>query len=274
MEKATLPRSAPRCDVHAHPTMELFDTHCHLNLQDAFPDPRQAIEEAASASVVWLAVVGIDLETCRRALEISERHERVYAIVGWHPNSAASWNAAALSEIRAMLDHPKVVALGEIGLDYHWDFATPEQQRECLLAQLDLASEKDMPVVFHCRNAYDDLLEILESRLPRPYLFHCFSGTDEQARRALALGGLLGFDGPLTYRKSDFLRALFARLPEDRFVLETDSPYLSPEPFRGKPNRPAWITHINLRAASCRGVSPEVCAELSTANAKRFFRLD
>lgn len=251
--------------------MELFDTHCHLNLEESFPDPDTAIEEAWQAGVTRLCVVGIDLESGLRALELADRHEQVYAIVGWHPNSADDFDAEALRLVREMLTHPKAVALGEIGLDYHWDFAMKEQQLECLVQQLDLAEDLGLPVVFHCREAYGDLLDLLEARPIRPYLFHCFSGSLEVAGRALELGGILGFDGPITYKKGEETRSLLAGLGEEQFVLETDSPYLTPEPFRGKPNRPALLPYVNTAAAACRGMSVEACAAATTANARRFF---
>lgn len=254
--------------------LELFDTHCHLNIERHFPNPDFEIERARSAGVTQLALVGIDTETNARAIEIAARHDGVYAIVGWHPNEAAQFNAEILTQIELHLAHPKVVALGEIGLDYHWDDATPDQQKACLNAQLDLAERLNKPVVFHCRKAYDDLLNILESRPQRPYLFHCFSGEEGHAKRVRALDGTIGVDGPLTYKKSDDLRAIVAEWPRDRLVMETDSPYLTLEPYRGKPNHPAYVPLINATLAQCWKVSEGQCAAQTTANAKRFFRID
>ncbi|MCO5296709.1 MAG: TatD family hydrolase [Fimbriimonadaceae bacterium] len=251
----------------------LIDTHCHLNFADKFPDPAAEIALAAREGVGRLVVVGCDEETSLAAVELADAHEGVYAVVGWHPTSAASFNSAGLLAIEAMLAHPKVVAVGEIGLDFYWDFSTPEQQHRCLRDQLDLARAHAMPVVFHCREAWNPLLDVLEADAPQPYLFHCFSGDAAQAARALALGGVLGFDGPITYKKNDALRAIARDTPADRIVLETDSPYLSPEPFRGKPNRPANVKFVNAALAAARGISAEACAEMTTANAIRFFRL-
>lgn len=253
--------------------LELFDTHCHLNLADCFADPDAEVERARAAGVTRLCLVGIDSTSNRRAVEIASRHEGVHAIVGWHPNSAASFNEDALAEIETLLGNPKAVALGEIGLDYHWDFATKEQQRTCLSAQLALAERLDVPVVFHCREAYDDLLDLLEERPRRPYLFHCFSGDGRHAERVLRLGGTIGVDGPLTYKKSDGLRELCRRWPRDRIVLETDSPYLSPEPHRGRPNHPAYLPLVNAALAACWGTAPEESARQTTENASRFFGL-
>ena len=253
--------------------VELFDTHCHLNLSEHFPDPDAEIARAKEAGVTRLALVGIDLETSRRAVEIAETHKNVYAIVGWHPNSAALWSSSLIPKIEELLNHPKSVALGEIGLDYHWDFATPEQQKTCLDAQLHLAAQMHKPVVFHCRNAYDDLLDILEQREKRPYLFHCFSGDAGHAERVEKLGGFIGVDGPITYKKSEELRELCRRWPKDRILLETDSPYLSPEPYRGKPNHPAYLTFVNQKLAECWSQQGDETAEQTTANALKFFRI-
>lgn len=253
--------------------MRLIDTHCHLNDAKAFPDVDATLVAAAEAGVDRVIVVGIDTESSRRALELAESHEGVFAVVGWHPTSAAAFSDSELQAIEMMLASPKAVAVGEIGLDFYWDKSTPEQQYACLTAQLDLAKSVGKPVVFHCRDANDELLAFLESRPVIPYLFHCFSGDSGHAARALALGALLGVDGPLTYPKNDALRSLMADVPRDRVVIETDSPYMSPVPFRGKPNRPDWVVHVNEALAGCWGVSVEECAQLTTANAERFFGL-
>jgi TatD DNase family protein len=250
---------------------ELFDTHCHINLPEEFPEPGAAINEAQKAGVTRLAIVGIDADSCKRAIQIADRFQDVYAIVGWHPNSAATFTSEALAQIRQMLGHPKAIALGETGLDYHWDYATREQQMNALLAQLDLAQELGKPVVFHCRKAQDDLLDVLEKRPMRRYLFHCFSGDQKQAQRALTLGGTLGFDGPVTFKNAVQLRRIISEIPHDRIVLETDSPYLTPEPHRGKPNKPAYLPLICDAVAGCLGITPDECAELTTSNARRFF---
>lgn len=252
---------------------ELFDTHCHLNIARHFPDPDAEIARARAAGVTRMALVGIDPPTNESAVEIAARHEGVYAIVGLHPTEAAHFTPQVLGQIEHLLSHPKSVALGEIGLDYHWDDATPEQQKAALHAQLDLAETLNKPVVFHCRKAYDDLLDILEARPPRPYLFHCFSGDAGHADRVKSLDGTIGIDGPITYKKSDDLRAIVHEWPRDRLVLETDSPYLTPEPYRGKPNSPAYVPLINAELARVWGISPDEAAAKTTANAMRFFGL-
>lgn len=251
----------------------LIDTHCHLNAADAFPDPDRTLDEARGSGVTGFLIVGVDVLGSRRALEIAERHDDVWAIVGHHPNYAHEYRPEMLGEYRELLSHPKSKALGEIGLDYHWDFATREKQMACLLPQLDLAAELQVPVVFHAREAYSDLLTILENRPPHPYLFHCFAGNEEEARRAMALDAYFGVDGPITYKKADELRAVIAMVPRDRVVVETDSPYMSPVPHRGKPNSPAYIPLILQAVADIWAVSLEEAAAITDASAKKFFRL-
>lgn len=251
--------------------MGLIDTHCHLNVAEFFPDPEPVIARAFEAGVEALLVVGLDIETSQAALDLSERHDCVYAAVGRHPNYAATYRSGDLAMLRTMLAHEKVVALGEIGLDSHWDDATPEQQERCLRDQLDLAFECGKPIVFHCREAYPRLLEVLEALPPHPCVFHCFSGDSGDAIRAVALDAYFGIDGPITYKKNGPLRELVATLPRDRLLLETDSPFLPPEPFRGKPNEPALLPCVARGVASTVGIGEEACERLTTENARRLF---
>ena len=253
--------------------MPLIDTHCHLNDAKAFPDPAEAVQEANEAGIERMVVVGVDEESSRRALEIAESIDCVYAVVGWHPTSVGSYTRKSLDRIEEMYSHSKAVAIGEVGLDFYWDKTTPEEQYACLADHLDLAARLDAPVVFHCRDANNELLDFLDKREPLAYLFHCFSGDAGQAQRAVKLGAYFGVDGPITYPKNDALREIFASLPVDRILIETDSPYMSPVPYRGKRNRPAWVAHVNDKLAEVLGMSVEECSALTTANAERFFRL-
>ncbi|MBI3721694.1 MAG: TatD family hydrolase, partial [Fimbriimonas ginsengisoli] len=164
----------------------LIDTHCHLNFPDAFPDPAAEIEAARVAGVEALVVVGIDLESSEAALRLADSFEEVHAVVGMHPNTAGEAPEGWLSQLEARARRPKAVAIGEIGLDFHWKDTPPDMQMQALLAQLDLAARLDKPIVFHCREAYDELLTVLEARGSGRYLFHCFSGDLDHARRALA----------------------------------------------------------------------------------------
>ncbi len=250
--------------------MHLIDTHCHLNLLDSFPDPEPEFTACADAGI-GIILVGLDPETGRRAVDLAEAHDNVWAIVGRHPNYAHGYGPAELAVYCDLLKHPKVVALGEIGLDFHWDFATRDQQDRALFDQLDLAQEVGSPVVFHCREAYPELLTVLESRPPHPYLFHCFAGDADDARRAIALDAYFGVDGPITYKKADGLRTVVSNLPKNRIVLETDSPYMAPVPHRGKPNRPSYLPLIAEGLAAVWGETPEATAFQTTENARAFF---
>ncbi|MCW5947854.1 MAG: TatD family hydrolase [Fimbriimonadales bacterium] len=253
--------------------MRLVDTHCHLNFGDAFPDVSLTLDRARANGVDRVIVIGCDTETSKIAVELSKEFDGVYAVVGWHPNYAANYSRSELGLIEAMLSHKKVVGIGEIGLDYHWDYATIEQQRACTSDHLQLAISAGVPVVFHCREAYSDLLDWIE-RLPiapEKMVLHCFGGDAMHASRATELGIYFGVDGPVTYKKNDSLRLVLASVPSERLMLETDAPYLSPEPYRGKPNEPAMVSVINARLAEVLGISVSECAELTTSNAEQFF---
>lgn len=251
----------------------LVDTHCHLNFGDAFPDVGLTLDRARANGVDRVIVIGCDTGTSRLAVSLAEEHDGVFAVVGWHPNYSANYSRSELRAIEEMLSHPRVVGIGEIGLDYHWKYATIEQQRNCTGDHLELAIAFGKPVVFHCREAYSDLLDWLSELNVRPekMVLHCFGGDAEIAKRAIEMGMWFGVDGPITYKKSDELRAILASLPRDRLMLETDAPYLTPEPYRGKANEPAMIPLINSALARVLEVSEEACAQLTTSNAERFF---
>lgn len=251
----------------------LIDTHCHLQDAEAFGDPAREVAEAQASGVELIVVVGVRPSDWEAAVALAERFEPVHAILGWHPNYTADYDPSTLADLETRLGHPKVCALGEIGLDYHWDYAPREQQARALRDQLELARRMDVPVVFHARKAYGDLLDLLEGAPPHRYLFHCFSGSEEDARRAVALDAYFGVDGPVTYKGAAELREVLNMLPRERLVLETDSPYMTPAPFRGKPNRPAYLPYINRALSALLELSEEACGGLTTANARRFFGL-
>ncbi len=251
----------------------LVDTHCHLNFPDAFPDVKSTVGRALANGVMKLVVVGCDTATSRIALNLAEQFDSIYACVGWHPNYSQHFLPSDINEIREMAKHPKTVAIGEIGFDYHWDYATKEQQCICTEAHLQLAIETELPVVFHCREAYSDLLDYLESKnkLPSKMVFHCFGGNQNDVIRANRLGCFFGVDGPLTYKNADDLRQLVSTLPHEKVLLETDCPYLTPHPYRGKPNEPAMIPLINAKLAEVWGVSEDQSAATTGSNAATFF---
>lgn len=249
----------------------IVDTHCHLNFPDAFPDAAAEIAFAHEQGVDRLVAVGCDLDSSRKALELADRFPSVYAVVGVHPNYTAHYTKEALPALEEMLAHPKAVALGEIGLDWHWDYATPDQQYTALRDQLALAESLQAPVVFHCREANPDLLDVLEKAPLPKMLLHCFSGDAKDAQRATKLDCYFGVDGPLTYKNAGDTRDLVKNLPRERVVVETDAPYLTPVPHRGKPNRPGYVVYVCNMLASLWEVEREEAARQTTANAERFF---
>lgn len=252
--------------------MRWIDTHCHLNDPKAFPNVDDDLNELADLGI-GTVIIGVDPDSSRRAVELADQHGLVWAVVGRHPNYAADFASSELRLYSEWLRHPKVVALGEIGLDWHWDFATPEQQYNALRAQLALATDLGVPIVIHCREAYDDLIEELSGceSLPR-CVFHCFAGSASHARQVLDWDSWFGVDGPVTYPKSSELRELIGQvIPQNRLVLETDSPYLSPVPYRGKPNHPRFLPLIGDEVARAWQVSSEEVARVTTENALACF---
>lgn len=260
----------------------LTDTHCHLNF-DRFDEDREAVVGRASETgLVRILNPAIDLETSMAAVELAERYEMVYAAVGLHPNSAVEWDGVLLEQFRSMAQHPKVVAIGEIGLDYYWNKAPHDLQQEVLRRQLDLAAEVKLPVVIHNRESTDDVLAILldwqrslaERASPlaaRPGVLHSFSGDREAAGRAIAADYFIGITGPVTFKNAPDLQELVADLPLDRLLIETDAPYLTPHPHRGKRNEPAYVTLVAKKIAALKGLAVEEVIRVTGENARRLF---
>jgi TatD DNase family protein len=249
----------------------LIDTHCHLNDPSKFSDVADEIAFGLDQGVERMVVVGVKPEEWAFTVELAERHPSLRCILGWHPNYTRDYERSQLSVLEGLAQSASCLALGEIGLDYHWDFSPRETQFEALRDQLDLAERLGLPVVFHAREAYSDLLDVLEARPKRPYLLHCFAGSCEDATRAVALGCYFGIDGPITYKKSEELREIVRKLPRDRMVVETDAPYLTQVPMRGKSNRPGYVSYVNRALADVLGITEAECAELTTRNAVGFF---
>ena len=261
--------------------MRLVDTHCHLNFQRYDHDRAETLQRARDAGVQRVIIPAIDLETCRQALELTAAAEDLFAAVGIHPNNSADFEKRMLDDLREFAREPRAVAIGEIGLDYHWERSPKPAQWRALEAQLNLATEFELPVIVHNREASADLLPLLaswapsapDSRQGRLGVLHSFSASGEVAQSALDLGFYLGITGPITYKKSDELRAIARRVPLDRILIETDGPFLAPEPKRGKRNEPAYVRYVNDRLAQLRDLSPEAMARKTTANAEGLFGL-
>jgi TatD DNase family protein len=266
-------------DVTPSELATLFDTHCHLDFESFHNDIEAVIERAAAAGVTKMIVPSLDLDNAAAVLALAERFPGVYAAVGVHPNSAAGWRDEWIDRLRELAQHEKVVAIGEIGLDYYWDKTPPETQHHALTQQVELAAELGLPVIIHNRDAGEDVVRLLSelvtrhSSLATPLcgVLHSFSADWPTAEAALAWGFYLGFTGPLTYKKADDLRAIAARAPLNRILIETDAPFLTPHPYRGKRNEPAHVRLVAQRLAEVRGLSFEGVAAATTANAGRLF---
>lgn len=261
---------------------DLIDTHAHLDFRQ-FDDDRDAVlARAWQAGVTAIVTIGIDLKTSRAAVALAEADERIYATVGFHPHDAKRADDAALAELRDLARHPRVVAIGEIGLDFYRDRSPRDVQRRVFRQQLHIAAELDKPVVVHDREAHAETLDILRQWIaasrpePAEYqgVLHCFSGDLALAQAVIELGFFIGVDGPVTYRNAHQLPAIVRALPLDRLLIETDAPFLTPHPHRGQRNEPAYVRLVAEKIADLKNLSPKEVAQATTANAQTLFRLD
>ena len=249
----------------------IFDTHAHYDARQFDPDRDEVLSALPGRGVGRILDPGCDGESSRAALAIAERHPFVYAAVGWHPQEWESWTGESVREIRALAEHPKVLAIGEIGLDYYWDKDHKALQKEMFERQLCLALERDLPVIVHDRDAHEDSLETVMRYPELRGVFHCFSGSAEMASELLRRGWYLGFDGPVTYKNNKKASEVLAVTPLDRILVETDSPYLSPVPFRGKRNDSGNLPYVIQRLAEIKGVSPREMERITWDNGCRLF---
>ncbi len=250
----------------------LIDTHAHLDFPD-FVDIPAVLDRAEKAGVREVVTIGTDLDSSRKAVDLAGRYPQIYAAVGVHPQEAVALDEGALSVLRDLARQPRVVAVGEIGLDYYRDYRPRDLQRECLDRQLDMAAALRLPPVFHIRDAFDDFFEIVAPHVPslNGGVLHCFSGDWAIAERCLNWGFYLSVPGTVTFPKSEVLRDVVRRAPSDRLLVETDAPYLTPVPFRGKVNEPSLVYHTAAKVAELRGCSLERIGAETTANAHRVF---
>jgi TatD DNase family protein len=252
----------------------LVDTHCHLN-HHRMNDVAECIRRACDAEVTRMVVVGYDPASSRHAVDLAAQYAgTIYAAVGVHPHDASSWTRETQEEIASLARAPGVVAIGEIGLDFHYDFSPRPAQFAAFHDQLGLAASLDLPVVIHCREAHQETLDVLEqSEVGRTGgVMHCWAGNVEEAERTVALGMMLGFGGTITFKNAENVRDGLRAVPIDRILLETDAPYLAPIPHRGKRNEPAFTRIIAESAAALRSIDLEELASVTTANAVRMFR--
>ncbi|MEM7273643.1 MAG: TatD family hydrolase [Actinomycetota bacterium] len=245
-----------------------FDNHCHLTSLDL--DPVEVVQAAGDAGVSRLLTVGCTVPDSRAAAQIADRFDNVWATAGVHPHDAKD----GLDGLDAALDHPKVVAVGECGLDYHYDNSPRQEQAESFVRQIAMANQRDLALVIHTREAWDDTFDILDREgMPARTVFHCFTGGPDEAVAAVERGGYVSFSGIITFKSARDLRDAAALVPADRLLVETDSPYLAPVPLRGKKNRPANVAIVGEYVAELLDVPAEDLAATTTANAMAMFGL-
>jgi TatD DNase family protein len=246
--------------------MAWIDNHCHLSADDP-----QVVAEARAAGVTRLITVGTDREQSSLAVALASAHEGVWATAGVHPHDASQ----GIEGIAALLDRPEVVAVGETGLDYHYDHSPREIQRSVFAAQIQLAHERDLPLVIHTREAWDDTFTILDREgVPRRTVFHCFTGGRDEAVAALHRGALLSISGIVTFKSAHDVREAVVAAPLDRLLVETDSPYLAPVPHRGRPNRPAWLPLVGAAIAALKACPVGEVEAVTWTNAAAFYGLE
>ena len=256
--------------------MNFIDTHCHLSDEKFSEDLNAVYENAKNIGVNKIINFGSTVEDCIKVVELSEKFLGMFAGVGIHPEEVQEFNKTAADKIISLTENKKVVAIGEIGLDYHWEKNSEgrELQKKIFVEQLDIARQLNLPVCIHEREAHGDCLKILqtEGKNLRGVL-HCYSGSLEMAKEVWKLGWLIGIDGPLTFKNSAKLPEIVQAVPREMLLLETDAPYLAPVPFRGKRNEPAYLLEIAKKIAELRGENLEIVAEYTTKNAEQLYKI-
>jgi len=253
----------------------LTDTHTHLNAEQFDEDREQVIERALAAGVTRMVNVGFNRETIPSSIELAERYDFIYSTVGWHPVDAIDMQPGDLEWIESLCKHEKVVAIGEIGLDYHWDKSPKDVQDRVFREQIRLARKLGMPIVIHNRDAHHDILQVLREEKAAEVggIMHCFSGSWETAKQCLDMNFHISFGGPVTFKNAKQPKEVLAQVPLDRLLIETDSPYLTPHPYRGKRNETSYVRLVAETAAEIRGMSLEELAKITTDNAIKLFGL-
>lgn len=253
--------------------MRLFDTHAHINEKRFANDQAEMLNQCFNSGVEYILCPAVDFETSKECIELAEKYQQVYASVGFHPHESKD----AKDEHYAIFydwakNHEKIVAIGEIGLDYYYDFSDRETQKKVFVQQLDLARSLDMPIIIHDRDAHGDIMKTLkdEGKGVRG-VFHCYSGSWEMAKEALKMNYYISFAGPVVFPKSVNLKEVAKQVPLDRILVETDSPYLTPPPFRGRRNNPAYVQYVVEEIANLRKLDAEYLAEVTLNNGKECF---
>jgi TatD DNase family protein len=249
-----------------------FDTHCHL--YDVEDEAANVVERARAAGVGSIVTLGVDVPTSKRCVRIAEEFHDVYAGTAYHPSETRGWHHRWIEDIEAIAESPEVVAIGETGLDLYWDDSFFDSQLRAFASHIELAKRVDKALVIHTRESMKEALEMFgRGSPPERFVFHCWSGTQDQLKEALGYGAFVSFAGNVSYKTAEDLREAARAVPEDRLLVETDSPYLAPVPHRGKPNEPAYVVSVGEAIAIARDTPIEELASLTTSNANSLFGL-
>lgn len=254
----------------------MIDSHCHINDELYKNNPDKYVKEAKLEGVEKFLIVGFDLKSSDEALTISQNFKECFAAVGIHPSDVKKAKREDFAKIKTLAKNEKAIAIGEIGLDYYWDKdpAIQNEQKEAFILQIEIANELNLPISIHCRDAIEDCLKILkEHPVKKGGIMHCYAGSVESAKEFIKLGFVLGFGGTLTFKNSIRPKEVIKSIPSESFVLETDAPYLTPVPFRGKPNHSKYLKYIRDEIASLRGITSEEVEEITNNNFKRIFNI-
>jgi TatD DNase family protein len=256
--------------------LELFDTHCHLNSPQFQEELSDLIGRARETGVRSIVIPGYDYESNLRSLAIAEKYEGIYCAVGYHPCDLNDLTDDHYQKLYEWAKRDHVVAIGEIGLDYHWDTTTPELQKEMFRKQIAIAKELHLPIVIHDREAHGDILQILkeEDAAKVGGIMHCFGGSWEMAQECMKMNFYISFGGPVTFKNGKRPQEVASKVPLERLLIETDAPYLTPEPYRGKRNEPAHVKYVCEKIAALKELSPETVAAETAANARKVFGLE
>jgi TatD DNase family protein len=251
----------------------LFDSHAHLNAIQYEEDIVEVIQRAKDEKVTHIVVVGFDKETISKAMELTDQYDMIYAAVGWHPVDAIDMTEEDLKWIKKLAAHPKVVAIGEMGLDYYWDKSPKDIQKEVFRKQIQLAKEVKLPIIIHNRDATEDVVRILQEENASEVggIMHCFTGSLEVAKQCMDMNFYISFGGPVTFKNAKKPKEVVKEIPMDRLLIETDCPYLTPHPFRGKRNEPSYVKYVAEQIAELRGVTLEEVATKTSDNARKLF---
>ncbi|MFV9511744.1 TatD family hydrolase [Tepidibacillus sp. LV47] len=253
----------------------LIDTHAHLDDEKFIEDREEVIQRAFDRGVKTIINIGYNKETILSTLELVNRYDFIYGAIGWHPNNAHEMTDQDFLWLEEQLNHPKIVAIGEIGLDYYWDFAPKDIQQQVFRRQIQLAKRKGLPIVIHDRDAHQDVCQIIKEEGVKEIggIMHSFSGSLEMAMECIEQGFYISFSGPVTFKNAKRPKEVASKIPIERILIETDSPYLTPEPYRGKRNESSYVKYVAEKIAELRGMTFEQIAQITTENAKRIFRL-